>query len=72
MQPPHYRTLAELERQMAAARQLRSETVRRGTHVAVQALTGLLRRTATRWRGAPSLSAASWLIEGFRPGSSRR
>jgi len=57
---------------MAAARQLRSETVRRGTHAAIHALTGLLRRIAARWRGAPSLSAASWLIDGSRPGSSRR
>jgi hypothetical protein len=62
MQHPAFRTLENLERQMAAARQLRSDTMLRGIRRVIDAMVRLPARLAARWRGDQSL-AASWLLE---------
>jgi hypothetical protein len=60
MEHSESRTLVQLERQMEAARQLRSETVAGGFARAIERLSGVLHRMVDRFRGAQSLSVPSW------------
>lgn len=71
MEHSQSRTLAQLERQMEAARQLRSATVARGSARALEALRSVARRTVDRLRGAHDQSVPSWLIDGSQQRSSR-
>jgi hypothetical protein len=60
MEHSQSRTLAQLERQMKAARQLRAETVARGSARALEGLSSFVRRMVERFRGAQGLSVPSW------------
>jgi len=67
-----FRTRAQLERQMEAARQLRAETVARGFARGIEGLSGVVHRMVDRVRGAHGLPALSWLMDGSQQRSSRR
>jgi hypothetical protein len=72
MEHRQFRTRAQLERQMQAARQLRADTMARGFRGALESLSAVVRRMVDRRRGAEGLSAQSWLLAGSQQRPSRR